>query len=367
MTTSPITSLVKELHVMLRHPYVLTFAVIVALMAALAVIFLPHTNYQLAASAQPSTSLHYAANGNFDTGSYATGPGSLGFTVADVSNKSELDSLPTGDTGLAWIGLCGGATSSFDSAVNAYAGDGKLFGFYVMDEPDPASCPAANLKAETSYIHTHFLGIKTFIILQNLSADSTPSYANSYTPANSGMDLVGLDPYPCRSDASPAPCDYSEISKSVVAAEAVGWPLSTLVPVYQAFGGYSGGTWTLPTASQETTILSEWGAVVPTPVFDYAYSWGVQSGDVALSDAPATLQAVFSAHNGTTPPPATTTTSPTTTNPPTTTTTPITTTTKPTTTTPITTTTSSGPAGHMTCPVVASPNSGQSVTCTFGP
>ena len=68
--------------------------------------------------------------------------------------------------------------------------------------------------------------------------------------------------------------DYS----AIVAAEAAGIPRDSIVPVYQAFGGggYSddgGGQYTLPTASQEAQILAVWAALVPNPVFDYAYSW----------------------------------------------------------------------------------------------
>ena len=33
------------------------------------------------------------------------------------------------------------------------------------------------------------------------------------------------------------------------------------------------------------------------PGFDYAYSWGTQNGDTALSDAPASLRQVFAASN----------------------------------------------------------------------
>ena len=60
----------------------------------------------------------------------------------------------------------------------------------------------------------------------------------------------------------------------------------------------------MPTATQEQQILATWASVAPTPAFDYAYSWGTQSGDTALSNDPA-LQAVFAAHNagGTTPTP----------------------------------------------------------------
>ena len=85
------------------------------------------------------------------------------------------------------------------------------------------------------------------------------------------------------------------------AAEAAGWPQRSIVPVYQAFGGGTendggGGHWSLPTAAEEAAMLADWSGVVPTPVFDYAYSWGTQFGDTALSES-ASLQAVFTAKN----------------------------------------------------------------------
>ena len=66
---------------------------------------------------------------------------------------------------------------------------------------------------------------------------------------------------------------------------------SSIVPVYQAFGGGdypddANGHWVLPTAAQERQILADWAAVVPHPEFDYAYSWGSQKGDMALSQSP---------------------------------------------------------------------------------
>jgi len=43
-------------------------------------------------------------------------------------------------------------------------------------------------------------------------------------------------------------------------------------------------------------MLAYWAAVVPDPVFDYAYSWGAQHGDDALVESPS-LQAVFAEKN----------------------------------------------------------------------
>src|SRR5207249_3384244 len=114
------------------------------------------------------------------------------------------------------------------------------------------------------------------------------------------IDLYGLDPYPCRTELTS--CDYSMITKAVSAATTSGIPLANLVPVFQAFGGGSwiddsGGSYRLPTATEENQILATWAAVVPSPVVDYAYSWGSQNGDTALESS-TELQQVFAVHNG---------------------------------------------------------------------
>ena len=249
----------------------------------------------------PQTSEHYTANSNFSGSTYL--PGAAGFSVADVSSNAQTEALPAGVKGLEWIGTCNGADATFQSTIASFAGDAKVFGFYLMDEPTPSSCPAANLKAESDYIHANDPGTFAFIIEQDLSSSNHPTYAGGYNPANSDVDLYGLDPYPCRTEnPASAPCAYSWLGLAVTAAEAEGIPLSHIVPVYQAFGGGTwvddgGGSYQLPTAAQETEIIATWGALVPTPAFDYAYSWGVQNGDQALSGS-SSLRSVFEAHNG---------------------------------------------------------------------
>ncbi len=246
------------------------------------------------------TTLHYTPNSNFSSsGQYL--PGSDGFNLADVNayQKGKMDRLPGHARGLVWIGKCNGASAAFRAAVDAFAGDPKLFGFYVMDEPNPTDCPTAQLLAENNWIHAHVPGARTFAILENLGSETNPTFDGSYTPQDSGLNLVGLDPYPVRSELrSP---DYGEISQYVTAAEAQGWPQSSLVPVYQAFGGGNypddaKGYWVLPTAAQERQMLATWAALVPDPKFDYVYSWGSQEGDTSLNQSPA-LQSVFMAKN----------------------------------------------------------------------
>jgi hypothetical protein len=256
----------------------------------------------------PVTALHYAANGNFVNGVYA--PGADGFNLADVGSADELNALPAGVKGLVWLGMTDGVTPTFIAAVTACIGNPNLYGFYLADEPDGSAIIAANLKAEADYIKANAPGAITYITEQNLSSDTSPTFY--YTPANTDIDLFGLDPYPVNTNV-PNSLDYTIIPAAVAAAQTAGIPLADIVPVYQAFGGGSYSTYILPTAEQEQQILATWASVVPNPSFDYAYSWGVQAGDTALSND-STLQAVFAVQNAgagaPTPPAAPTITSP---------------------------------------------------------
>ena len=239
----------------------------------------------------PSTMLHYTANGNFVKGQYA--PGADGFNMADISSASQLSEVPSGDKALVWLGMTGGVTAAFKAAVESFIGSGKVYGFYLADEPSPSATTAANFKAESDWIHANDPGAKTFIIEENSSGNLTPKYY--YTPANTDIDLFGLDPYPVQTNV-PNHYDLNIINLAVQEAETIGIPQKDLVPVYQAFGGGGYASYILPTPTQERQILSEWGSVLPTPAFDYAYSWGVQNRDTALSEDSA-LQQVFAAHN----------------------------------------------------------------------
>ncbi|HEY7580765.1 MAG TPA: hypothetical protein VH855_24505, partial [Acetobacteraceae bacterium] len=170
--------------------------------------------------ASPATKWHYAPNADFDSsGNFL--PGTDGFNLADVSSVDEVNSLPAGVKGLVWVGdSINGADAAFQAQINQYIGNPKVFGFYLADEP--ADGHAAQLKAEADYIHRVDPGAITFIILINNSADNSPQY--SYNPANTDVDLFGLDPYPVQTQYNGA--NYSIIGDSVRAAEAQGIPLA---------------------------------------------------------------------------------------------------------------------------------------------
>jgi hypothetical protein len=240
----------------------------------------------------PQTRWHFAPNSNFDS-SWGFRPAVAGFNVADVSSAQQLDHLPTGVKAMVFVGTCSGVDAAFVNHVQPFLRSHKVLAYYLVDDPDPALCSAANLKDESDWLHGHSTVGRTFIVLMNLTAPSSPSYTPVYSPANTGIDYFGLDMYPCRSEL--AGCDYAYITKSVRAAKAAGVPTSAMVPMYQAFGGGTwadgaGGQFLVPTASQEKEIVQTWASLIPSPAFDYAYSWGRQRQDEALASTPSLRQ-----------------------------------------------------------------------------
>lgn len=260
-----------------------------------------HSSNGAAAAVAPAPRriLHYAPNANFGpSGRYRLHR--LGFTLADVSSPSTLRTLPQGVQALGYIGLCGGNTKHFRSVVTSFRPMRRVFGFYLMDVPDPRSCPPQHLAAESAFLHHRFPHSVTFIVLDNLSSSEHPSFRRSYTHANSGIDLFGVPPYPCRTELHG--CDLQMINRYVRAAQRAGITRNRMIPLFQAFGGGQwrddgGGRYRLPTARQAHAIVCRWHQLLPHPVFDYAYSWGVQRHDAALVTAPVRLRRVFIAHN----------------------------------------------------------------------
>jgi hypothetical protein len=238
----------------------------------------------------PVTPWHYAPAANFAAGSYnAPGdPGSAGFNLVDVTAPSQLALVPAGDKALVDLGAGAGIGShgvdaAFLAAIRPYLGDPRVFGFYLADEPNPAVVPASNLETESDWIHANDPGAKTFIVL-----GPGPFFPGGYTPYNTHIDLVGLDPYPVRTWGT----DYRYLPLAVLTAEWFdGWSRDQIVPVYQAFGGV--GSFVTPNALEEEVDLLVWGVLTPHPAFDYAYSWG-EWGAQSLVDRPD-LQLVFAA------------------------------------------------------------------------
>ncbi|MER8460882.1 calcium-binding protein [Mesorhizobium sp. M1300] len=251
--------------------------------------------------------LHYTSGGS------GTDIAKAGFNLASVQYVEQVNELPEGMKGLVYLDQANGVTQSFIDKVTPFLGNPNVFGFFLVDEPDPTGqwgtyASAANLKAESDWIHEHFPGAKTYITMMSLGTSANPDFRGTYNPANTGIDYYGVDVYPVRTDGA---VDYNMIDKFVAAAQASGIPTSQIVPGYQAFGGgeYNtdmGGKYVVPTAAQMETMMEHWAKLIPSPAFDYAYAWGSQRGDTALESSPE-LQAVFRQHNlatTTTPPPS---------------------------------------------------------------
>lgn len=227
-------------------------------------------------SAPPVTSttppLHYANNPN---GQYAA-LAALGYNLMDTGmSTSTVNGLPAGTKALVWTneGDCPAATPSaaFTSFVDANATNPKVWGYYLADEPQSTagSCVDA-IKARADYIHSKNPNQKALVLL----TDYPGTYA-AYAPANSHLDLVALDPYPCRWDiGTSGGCDYTMVEKELAAAQADGIPLSKIVPMFQVFG--DGSTWKAPSVTELQGILAEWQEYLPSPVIDMTYTWGLQ-------------------------------------------------------------------------------------------
>lgn len=252
---------------------------------------------------EPLAQFHFAPNGNFDSAG-RFGPGAFGFNMSDVAEVGDLGRLPPGVVAMVWVGQCNGVDDRFVATVSPFLRNPKVFGFYLMDDPDPRfwhgrQCLAENLRAEADWLHARAPRAKTFVMLMNLGSARNPSFEGSYNPANTHVDLFGLSPYPCRTELSG--CDFDMIRRFFVAAVKSGIPAQRIIPGYQAFGGGEwtddgGGQYALPSVDHERAILAHWSKLISRPQFDYVYSWASQRDDGALQSSPE-LQAFFAEHN----------------------------------------------------------------------
>ena len=162
--------------------------------------------------------LHYTSGGS------GADIATAGFNLADVSSVDQLNALPAGMKGLVWLGETNGATASFVQKVTPFIGNPKVFGFFLVDEPDPTGkwgtyASAENLKAESDWIHSHLPGTKTYITMMSLGTSANPDFSNTYNPANTHIDYFGVDAYPVRTGGE---VDFSMIDRYVAAAKAAG-------------------------------------------------------------------------------------------------------------------------------------------------
>ncbi|GAA0248213.1 hypothetical protein GCM10009527_050950 [Actinomadura nitritigenes] len=257
-----------------------------------------------AAGTLPTGTLHAALN--MPAGDRAKAA-ALGYDLFDVDpDAGEIASLPKGGRALLWVGntTCGdfqqNSTSAFADTVKRFAGNDRVYGWYLSDEPNPDQCPgiAGELRRRADIVHRYAPGQKAF-------ASLTDWPMAPLKPSETHLDLIGLDPYPCR--LGRGGCDLGAIDTMVGQATRAGFTRRMIVPVFQTFGqSCSGGekNWRLPAAGEMKAILTRWDRLVPRPAFDISYSWGRQDAWAcpALADADGRdgnpdLQSVMRAHN----------------------------------------------------------------------
>lgn len=353
---------------------VLAVGAIVGMIVAAMIAFSPASN-----GATTTATKHYIAN---VSGAYAQAA-ALGYNVLDVSSVSNLSTLPAGTQAMFWLGAgqkCPAPVdSTFTTTVNSLAANAsKVYGVYLTDEPEVTNCASgpANVKARNDYVKSKLPNVKTFIVIDNQGT------FNPYRPAVTGVDLVGIDPYPFNVNSAP---DYSKVSQRVGWATSGGWSKSQIVPTFQLFGQTctTGGDkyYRFPTDSELNTLLSTWQANGPFSELDYSYSWKNQLPNTScptLVDKPTAQQIMKNYFGGgSTPAPTTSTATPSTTTttstpvPPTSTTTaaPTQTVTQTVTQPPVTVTktvTAPPAVSELICQLGSqAPKPGDNVTCTY--
>jgi len=217
----------------------------------------------------------------------------IGYDVIDTGpSKAAIDALPSGTRAMVWLGeKCPTRIDdAFRASVRSLAHDPKVYGYFLSDEPHIAFCPRgpARLAGRTRFIRRVTGGAqKSFIVLS--ATEEKLSY-HAFRPAATGVNLVGIDPYPC-SITYPR-CSFRKISFRVHQAVRAGIPRRKIVPTFQAFGQerIAAHYYNLPTRFQMRRILARWAKAVPRARLDMTYGWGNQpTAKPTLADS-GTLQ-----------------------------------------------------------------------------
>src|SRR5690242_4060097 len=115
---------------------------------------------------------HYIANLDGDRAAVAA----LGYNLFDTGSDPEsVNALGAGQRALVWLGSLDNADcaspgyswAQFTAAVDALAGNPKVFGYFLADEPHPKDCPTAvaDIRQRADYIHAHDPSHVSFIVV----------------------------------------------------------------------------------------------------------------------------------------------------------------------------------------------------------
>ncbi|TDD66243.1 hypothetical protein E1293_39385 [Actinomadura darangshiensis] len=262
------------------------------------------TSTRPVAHSAPSGTLHLALNMPAEDRAKAA---ALGYDLFDVDpDEDAIASLPKGGRALLWVGntTCGGfqqeSAATFAATVKRFAGNDRVYGWYLSDEPNTGDCPgiAGKIRQRADIVHRYAPGQKAF-------ASLTDWPMRPLKPSATHLDLIGLDPYPCRTGRTD--CDLRAIDTMVGQAARAGFARRMIVPVFQTFGQSCNDgekNWRMPDEAQLQSLLDRWERLVPRPAFDVSYSWGRQGAWACptLADASGRgggpdLQAVMKRHN----------------------------------------------------------------------
>ena len=182
---------------------------------------------------------------------------SYGYNLVDLGPfRSAIDALPTGQRALVWIGDYDNSTCSFTRsdadirrALAGLAGDRKVAGYYIADEPDDAlpayggHCPdvVAQVTARSRLMHSLAPGAFTYEVV------TEPANFAAFAKTT---DVLGADPYPCRAGQ---PCDWTQIPRYVAALRAA--HVARYWGVLQTFSGQG---WRYPTAAELLAMIRQW-------------------------------------------------------------------------------------------------------------
>jgi hypothetical protein len=257
-----------------------------------------------APSAGPSgPTLHYASNTHDDQAAAAK----VGFNLFDLPpDKAAIDALGPGRQALVWLGNLdntnctpGYSDEKFRAAVDRLAGDRKVFGYYLSDEPHPSVCPKAveHIRQRADYIRAKDPAQRSFIVVLDAGKECHSDFGCEYAalrPEQTHVDLFGIDPFICNLAKG---CDFDRIGRTVGLAEAKGIPRAKMVPVIQVFGQTCNSQQThyykLPSADELTQALAHWDAALPRPPFDFAYTWASEGPACPALDKAADLQSIL--------------------------------------------------------------------------
>jgi hypothetical protein len=261
------------------------------------------------AEAKTSTK-HYISNTGPDIHTVAK----LGFDLFDFGpDKSRIDALRTGQQALVWLGNLdntncqpGYTWSEFQTEVRRLANDPKVFGYFISDEPHPGTCPNAvrDIRQRADFIRAQNPRQKSFIVVMDAARICGSAMGCEYrelNEANTHVDLIGIDPFPC---AIAVGCAPDKIDLEVQRAVSGGISLDTIVPVFQVFGQRCSANkskyYLQPTATELKAMLDEWHELVPKPEFDFTYTWrssGPACPALDRADGSSSLQSVMQGHN----------------------------------------------------------------------